>query len=140
MRALKIPIKSQAPTTKCGLEFLFMGASVGHPIMKRWKELIRERWDMVNNTHSSPIERVINHTYFPFTFAFFDTYQEQNLTNIVLPTTYFYPLAPAQASKRRSSVRSIREKLYGLCPRPSFTKNKTLFSPLARDDCGSLLG
>jgi hypothetical protein len=111
---LENPHKIASTDNQVWLGISIMGASPGHPVIKRWKELIRARWDVVNNVHSSPIERVINHTYFPFTFAFFEKYQEQNLTNIVLPTTYFYPLAPAQASKRRSSVRSIREKLYDL--------------------------
>jgi mannosyltransferase OCH1-like enzyme len=111
---LENPHKIASTDNQVWLGISIMGAAAGHPVIKRWKELIRERWDPVNNNHSSPIERVINHTYFPFTYAFFEKYQEENRTNIVLPTTYFYPLAPAQASKRRSSVRSLREKLYDL--------------------------
>lgn len=84
----------------------------GHPIIKRWKELIRSRWDDVNCMYSSQIERIVNHTYFPFSMAFFEKYQEGGFTNIALPTTYFYPLAPSFASKRMSGVRAIREKLY----------------------------
>lgn len=111
---LENPHKIATTNNQVWLGISIMAACPGHPVMKRWKELIRERWEPVNNTYSSSIERVINHTYFPFTMAFFEKYQEQNLTNIVLPTTYFYPLAPDQAAKRRSSFRSIREKFYDL--------------------------
>ncbi len=68
--------------------------------------------DEVNKNYNSAIERVINHTYFPFTMAFFEKYNEGNLTNIALPTTYFYPLAADHAAKRRSSVRAFREMFY----------------------------
>jgi|GEM_PF-1839063 len=85
-----------------------------HPIMKRWKEYIRARWEMVNQTYSSPVERVINHTYFPYTFAVLDKYKEENLRNIFFPATYFYPLTAANASKQRAPIRNYREKLYAL--------------------------
>lgn len=89
-----------------------MASKPNHPIMKRWKEYIRARWDMVSTTYSSSIEQVINHTYFPFSFAVLDKYREENLTNILFPATYFYPLTAANAAKRRSEVRGIREKVY----------------------------
>jgi mannosyltransferase OCH1-like enzyme len=83
-----------------------------HPIMKRWQEYIRARWDKVNETYASPVERVINHTYFPFTFAILDKINDDNLTNMFFPATYFYPLTAEHASKRRAPIRSFREKLY----------------------------
>ncbi len=89
-----------------------MAARPNHPIFKRWKEHIRNRWNLVNENYSSPVEKVINHTYFPFTFALLEKYQEDNLTNVVFPATYFYPLTAACASKRRSPVRGFREKIY----------------------------
>ena len=101
-------------TTNCQLwvGISIIAARPHHPIIQEWKRLIRSRWDEVNRTYSSQIERVINHTYFPFSMAFFSKCQEDNLTNIALPTTYFYPLAPNFAAKRMSNVRAFREKLY----------------------------
>jgi len=103
-------------TTNCRvwLGISIMAAKPGHPVIKRWKELIRSRWDEVNRTYSSPIERVINHTYFPFSMAFFEKYQDENLTNMTFPATYFYPLDERNASKRKGSVRVFREKFYDL--------------------------
>lgn len=106
------PHKIATTNSRLWLGISIIAAAPHHPVIKRWKELIRSRWDEVNKTYSSPIERVINHTYFPFSMAFFEKYQEGNLSNIALPTTYFYPLAPDFASKRRSSFRAFREKVY----------------------------
>lgn len=89
-----------------------MASCPGHPVMKRWKELIQQRWYRVNQAYSSPVERVINHTYFPFSYAFFEKYKEENKRNIVFPATYFYPLAPNFAAKRRSKIRGFREYFY----------------------------
>ena len=83
-----------------------------HPILKSWKEHMRNSWEKVNATYTSPIERVINHTFFNFSKAVFENYQKDNLVNIVLPATYFYPLSAHNASKRRSNVRGLREKFY----------------------------
>jgi len=108
------PHKIATTNNRLWLGISIIAAAPRHPVIKRWKELIRSRWDEVNKTYNSAIERVINHTYFPFSMAFFEKYQEGNLTNIALPTTYFYPLEPAQASKRRSQVRQFREKIYDI--------------------------
>ncbi|MDB6081197.1 MAG: hypothetical protein JWO53_469 [Chlamydiia bacterium] len=89
-----------------------MASKPNHPIMKRWKEYIRARWEMVDATYSSAIERVINHTYFPFSFAVLEKIKEDNLTNMLFPATYFYPYSAANAAKRRSEIRGIREKFY----------------------------
>lgn len=104
----------QIATTNCRvwIGISIIAARPGHPIIRRWKELIRSRWEVVNQTFSSQIERVVNHTYFPFSMAFFEQYNADNCVNIALPTTYFYPLAPNFAAKRMSGVRAIREKLY----------------------------
>jgi len=87
-----------------------MAAKPHHPILAKWKQEIRAGWDRVNVAYTSPVERVINHTYFPFSVAVFAKLQEG--TNIFFPATYFYPLTASEASKRRSSVRSVREKMY----------------------------
>lgn len=106
------PHKIATTNNRLWLGISIIASAPNHPIMKRWKELIRARWNEVNNNYNSPIERVINHTYFPFSMAFFEKYQEGNLTNIALPTTYFYPLAADHAAKRRASVRAFREMFY----------------------------
>ena len=89
-----------------------MAASPAHPIIKRWKELIRSGWEDAYRNYSSPVEQIVNHTFFPFTTAFFEKYREGNYVNIAFPTTYFYPLAPNYAAKRRSFLRSCRESAY----------------------------
>ena len=103
-------------TTNCRvwLGISIMASKPGHPVIKRWKELIRSRWDEVNRSYSSQIERVINHTYFPFSMAFFEKYQDENLVNMTFPATYFYPFDEKNASKRKSSIRAFREKFYDI--------------------------
>ncbi len=81
--------------------------------MKRWKEYIRKRWDAVNEAYTSPVEKVINHTYFPFSFSVLEKLNDGNYTNIAFPATYFYPLTCTSAAKRRvNGIRAYREKLY----------------------------
>jgi len=84
----------------------------GHPVIKRWKELIRAGWEESDRTHSSSVDQIVNHTFFPFSKAFFEKAQEGDYINIAFPTTYFYPLAPNYAAKRRSFLRSCRERVY----------------------------
>ncbi len=106
------PHKIATTNNRLWLGISIIASAPNHPILKRWKELIRARWDEVNKNYNSAIERVINHTYFPFSMAFFEKYNEGNLTNMALPTTYFYPLAADHAAKRRASVRAFREMFY----------------------------
>ncbi|MBS0635743.1 MAG: hypothetical protein JSR37_09795 [Verrucomicrobia bacterium] len=108
------PHKIATTNNRLWLGISIIASAPNHPILKRWKELIRARWDEVNKNYNSAIERVINHTYFPFSMAFFEKYQEGGLTNMALPTTYFYPLAADHAAKRRASVRAFREMFYDL--------------------------
>ena len=104
-----------------------MASRPGHPIMKRWREYIRKRWEMVNDKYSSGVERVINHTFFPFTFSVLEKCREQSLTNIVFPATYFYPITSANAAKRQKSIRGIREKFYDFLENINL-KKKRLFA------------
>lgn len=106
------PHKIATTSNRLWLGISIIASAPNHPVIKRWKELIRSRWNEVNNNYNSAIERVINHTYFPFSMAFFEKYNEGNLTNIALPTTYFYPLAADHAAKRRASIRAFREMFY----------------------------
>lgn len=103
-------------TTNCRLwlGISIMAACPHHPVIARWKELIRSRWDEVNRTYSGEIDRVLNHTYLPFSLAFFEKYDTGNFRNMTFPTTYFYPLSEAYATKRRAKFRSIREKCYDI--------------------------
>ncbi len=109
---IEYPHKIATTNNQVWLGISIMASRPNHPILKRWKEYIRARWDEVNNQYTSPIERVINHTYFPFTLAFLEKYQDDNLTNIAFPATYFYPLSAAHAAKRRSGWRGMREQVY----------------------------
>ncbi len=101
-----------------------MASCPNHPVMRRWKELIQTRWYRVNQAYSSPVERVINHTYFPFSYAFFEKCNDENKRNIVFPATYFYPLAPNFAAKRRSKIRGFREYLYDMLESINLRKAK----------------
>ena len=90
-----------------------MASCPGHPIMKNWKRRIRNSWDEVDLRFSSPVERVINHTYFNFTHAVMQEIDQPGYIDIIFPATYFYPIAPNYAAKRRDSgLRAYREKLY----------------------------
>ncbi len=111
---IEYPHKIATTNNRLWLGISIMASAPNHPIIKRWKELIRSRWEEVNKNYNSAIERVINHTYFPFTMAFFDAYDVGNCTNMALPTTYFYPLAADNAAKRRATVRAFREMFYDL--------------------------
>jgi mannosyltransferase OCH1-like enzyme len=111
---VEYPHKIATTTNRVWMGISLIAVKPHHPIFKRWKELIRARWESVNNTYSSPIEKVINHTYFPFTLAVLEKCHEENLINMTFPATYFYPLSAANAAKRRSEVRGFREKFYEL--------------------------
>ncbi|MBS0656451.1 MAG: hypothetical protein JSR46_11795 [Verrucomicrobia bacterium] len=89
-----------------------IAACPGHPIIKRWKELIRSGWEDAYRNFSSSVEQVVNHTFFPFTRAFFEKCEEGSYVNIAFPPTYFYPFAPGFAAKRRSFLRSCKENVY----------------------------
>lgn len=94
-----------------------MASRPGHPIMKNWKRRVRNGWDEVDIRFSSQVERVINHTYFNFTHAVMQEMDQPGNTDILFPATYFYPIAPNYAAKRRSSIRVWRERLYAMLER-----------------------
>lgn len=109
---VEYPHKIATTTNRVWMGISLIAVKAHHPIFKRWKELIRSRWESVNSSYSSPIEKVINHTYFPFTMAVLEKCHEENLVNMTFPATYFYPLSAANAAKRRSELRGFREKFY----------------------------
>ena len=83
-----------------------------HPIIEKWRSLVRQGWDETEKKYSVQVDQVINHTYFPFTRAVMEEVGRPGTVDMLFPATYFYPLSPAYASKRRSSLRSLREKVY----------------------------
>jgi len=89
-----------------------MASRPGHPIMQNWKRRVRDGWDEVNLRYSNPVERVINHTYFQFTHAVMQEIDRPGNVDMLFPATYFYPIAPNFASKRRSTFRKWRERFY----------------------------
>ena len=66
----------------------------GHPIMKKWKELIRSRWQKAEEECFSPIEKVLVRTFLTFGEAVESEIEHSAGTNIVFPSTYFYPIKP----------------------------------------------
>ncbi len=106
------PHKIATTNNRVWVGISIMASKPGHPIMKNWKRRIRNGWDEVDLRFSSQVERVINHTYFPFTHAVMQEIDQPGNTDILFPATYFYPIAPNYAAKRRSSIRAIREKFY----------------------------
>ena len=109
---IETPHKIATVTNQIWVGISIIASCPHHPIMQRWKELIRARWVSVNDMYASSIERVINHTYFPFSFAVFEKLKDENMTNMLFPATYFYPLSASNAARRRDALRSWREKLY----------------------------
>jgi len=71
-----------------------IGAVPQHPILKRWKESIRARWQKAEDECFSPIEKVLVRTFLPFGEAVDMEIETPGFTNIVFPSTYFYPLKP----------------------------------------------
>lgn len=111
---LEHPHKIATTNNRVWVGISIMASRPGHAIMKNWKKRIRAGWDEVDLRFSSPIERVINHTYFPFTHAVYQEIDQNGNVDIVFPATYLYPIAPAYACKRRSAFRAFREKVYDL--------------------------
>jgi len=109
---MEFPHKVATTNNRVWVGISIMASKPGHPIMKNWKRRIRNGWDKVDSLFSSQIERVVNHTFMPFTHAVLQEIDQPGNTDILFPATYFYPLAFNYAAKRRGSVRAWREKLY----------------------------
>lgn len=106
------PHKIATTNNRVWVGISIMASRPSHPIMKNWKKRIRAGWDEVDLRYSSAIERVINHTYFPFTHAVLQEIDQPGNIDMLFPATYFYPIAPNYAAKRRSGFRAFREKVY----------------------------
>ena len=106
------PHKIATTNNRVWVGISIMASCPGHPIIKNWKRRIRNGWDEVDLRYSSPVERVINHTYFNFTHAVMQEVDQPGYIDMIFPATYFYPIAPNYAAKRRSGIRALRENLY----------------------------
>ena len=110
---LEHPHKIATTNNRVWTGISIMASCPGHPIMKNWKRRIRNSWDEVDLRYSSPVERIINHTYFNFTHAVMQEIDQPGYVDIILPATYFYPISPTFAAKRRDNgLRAYREKFY----------------------------
>jgi hypothetical protein len=109
---LEHPHKIATTNNRVWVGISIMASCPHHPIMQNWKRRIRNGWDDVDLRFSSPVERVINHTYFNFTHAVMQEIDQPGHIDMIFPATYFYPIAPNYAAKRRSGIRAIREKMY----------------------------
>lgn len=71
-----------------------IGSTAGHPIVVKWKELIRTRWQKAEEECFSPIEKVLVRTFLSFGKAVDMEVETPGYTNIIFPSTYFYPIKP----------------------------------------------
>lgn len=106
------PHKITSTPNRVWVGISIMGAKPGHPVIQNWRLRVRNGWDEVDAKYSSHVDRVVNHTYFPFTHAVMQEVDRNGNVDMLFPATYFYPIAPNYASKRRSTFRSVREKVY----------------------------
>jgi mannosyltransferase OCH1-like enzyme len=117
------PHKIATTNNRVWVGISIMASCPGHPIMKNWKRRIRNGWDEVDLRFSSPIERVINHTYFNFTHAVMQEIDQPGYIDMIFPATYFYPISPSYAAKRRNNgFRAWREKFYDFLERINLKK------------------
>jgi len=132
---LEFPHKIATTNNRVWVGISIMACRPNHPIMKNWKRRIRNGWDQTDLLFSSQIEKVINHTYFPFTHAVMQEIDKPGNIDIVFPATYFYPLTASNASKRTSSVRAWREKLYDFLEKINLRKPRP-FSKIYPESIG----
>lgn len=76
-----------------------VGACPGHPIIKKWKELIRAKWTYWENLYPDGPKRILLRTFFPFGEAVALHIGDSEHVNIVFPPTYFFPLTFSRVSK-----------------------------------------
>lgn len=107
------PHKIATTNNRVWVGISIMAACPHHPIIQNWKRRVRNTWDEVDLRYSSPVERVINHTYFNFTHAVMQEIDKEGYVDMLFPATYFYPIAPNFAAKRRNTMLRVwREKVY----------------------------
>ena len=73
------------------------GSAPDHPILKRYKQIIRERWKSAEIESFTSIEKVLVRTFLSFGRAVEEKIENQeapNQVNIIFPSTYFFPIRP----------------------------------------------
>ncbi len=78
-----------------------IGSTPGHPIIKKWKKLIRARWNEYEQRYPDGPKRVLLRTFYPFGRAVISKMNDPERSNIVFPATYFFPLTFTEISKGR---------------------------------------
>jgi len=109
---LEYPHKMATSTNRIWVGISIMACRPNHPIMKNWKRRIRNGWDQTNLLYSSEIERIVNHTFIPFTHAVLQEIDRPGNVDILFPATYFYPLSEVNASKRRGRFHKWKATFY----------------------------
>ncbi len=71
-----------------------IGSVPGHPIIKRWKQIIRERWKKAEEVCFTSIESVLLRTFMSFGRAVEEKIESSEYVNVVFPSTYFFPISP----------------------------------------------
>ncbi len=87
-----------------------IGAAPGHPIIKRWKVMIREHWDEYERKYPDSNKRVLARTFYPFGRAVLAAMDDGERNNIVFPATYFFPLTFSELSKGRMKKMSYMKR------------------------------
>lgn len=78
-----------------------IGTAPNHPIIKKWKKLIRTNWDEYELKYPDSPKRVLMRTFYPFGKAVMSKMHDTERLNIVFPATYFFPLTFTELSKGR---------------------------------------
>lgn len=94
-----------------------IGTAPNHPIIKKWKKLIRANWDEYEQKYPDSPKRVLLRTFYPFGKAVISKMHDDTRTNIVFPATYFFPLTFTEISKGRMKRLSFfkRQVRHVLC-------------------------
>lgn len=101
-----------------------VGIVPNHPILYRWKELIRKKWQKTEDTCFNPIEKVLTRTFFTFGDAVEYHLEHEEYCNIVFPSTYFFPIKPAYLRNPPETPSLIKRISYAL----GFKKEHTFFT------------
>lgn len=78
-----------------------IGSAPNHPILAKWKKLIRSHWEEYELKYPDSPKRVLLRTFYTFGRAVLSKMDDDKRVNIVFPATYFYPLTFTEISKGR---------------------------------------
>ena len=108
-----------------------IGVCPGHPIIKKWKKLIKDKWLVIEEQLADGKKRVLERTFNTFGSAVFSHVDDPLFCNIVFPSTYFYPLtfselAAGKKKKKNVMKRTFQSILYWchLRRKPAFSEIK----------------